>query len=80
MTLEDIIRFEKEEGIQKGIEIGTKKGIKIGTLNKCAEMLKRAMASGLSIEEAAKALFLSDEELREVLDSGLLKDCTMPKN
>ena len=66
MTLVDIIRFEKEEGYREGMEKGS--------LLSRAQLLKRAMAQGRTVEEAAKVLLLTEEELTEVLNAGLLKD------
>lgn len=68
----------KEEGIEEGIEIGKEEGIKIGTTRgieigtertfKLANTIFKLHKSGKSYEEIAKAMGMSVDQIRKLLD------------
>ena len=55
MTLEEMLRIEREEGIEKGKAEEEK--------NRTAELLKRLIDKGNTFEDACEILSLSEEEI-----------------
>jgi hypothetical protein len=73
MTLEGIKELIEKKGRAEGREEGHAEGRKEGINTERADLLKRQISAGKSLEEAAEVLMLSKEEVDEIVGSGYLE-------
>ena len=73
MTLEGIKELSEKKGRAEGREGGHAEGRKEGINTERADLLKRQISAGKSLEEAAEVLMLNKEEVDEIVESGYLE-------
>ncbi|MCC5615604.1 Rpn family recombination-promoting nuclease/putative transposase [Nostoc sp. CHAB 5836] len=79
ITLQEtrVYREAKQEGLELGLELGRQEGIKQGREQAKRELIPRCLAYGIPIEEVARILNLTIEQVEQIRLASEQKSSTL---